>query len=284
LFHDWTTTSETPATTTLTFPALIGKPGSILVDATAKCINDLSAATNDGLTATVSAFDPVTGIVTTSAFSTNVAAGDEFIISWTPAGEFINGAKGFAAGVTAAGVQPGTAASNLQEYEAWLGNTQWRYSYTANFTGTSSATDTCQAFVVSGGAIIVSGLSFQIQTAASQSDVILFSIKGHGAAPTKLGLGKDINAMAAGVTEFLNPIGGNLGVLTDSLGYTPVLGTTSFIEAKTYNYEIRVPSGATIQFAMPGTNAAATAVLKARLKWRPEDPAAGAVVTPYTGA
>ena len=93
--------------TTALFPDLVGRANTILIDATIKCVKDVADGTDDNATSTVTGFLSSTGRVTfTTGFMTGTVE-NEYLISWTPAGEFLYGAAGLPSTPTGAQIAAG---------------------------------------------------------------------------------------------------------------------------------------------------------------------------------
>ncbi len=145
-------TSGTPAATTITFAELVNRPYMIHADALAYCLDDASGATNDGQVRTVTAFDPVTGVITVSpGFSAAPAVEDLFEIHYTGLNTIILGAEGFPTGPTATKLATGV---NIGEGLMYVNNSADTAKVAAQYVRShiddlESDADTCEVAIQS---------------------------------------------------------------------------------------------------------------------------------------
>jgi hypothetical protein len=87
----WIERATTGGSGSVTLSGLIGRPSTFIpTNAQIKCINDASAATNDGLVSYVTSFTSATGAVTFSPVHT-AAVQDQYLIEWGAAVEYAYG-------------------------------------------------------------------------------------------------------------------------------------------------------------------------------------------------
>ena len=118
----------------------------------------------------------------------------------------------------------------------------------------TAADDSLTAFTVSGGDIYITGLSMNTTVGAgATSEVLNFILDTgtYGTTITRVGLGKDLNDLALGIVQFVNPA---TAVLTDSLGYYRTATMVSDPVVEIIQWRIRVQSGTIIKLNLPGSS------------------------------
>ena len=138
-------------------------------------------------------------------------------------------------------------------------------------TGTAAA-DSLECFTAVGN-VWLNGLSLEVTTGAgSTSELANFVIglaAGTGTGYTRVGLGKDLNGLAAGVIEYVDPkevlvwaiaadttVSTKTPVLTDSLGYTRASVQVVSPQLARRDWRILIPDGHKVKLLLPGSSTA----------------------------
>jgi len=169
-----------------------------------------------------------------------------------------------------------TTLENVRGAVALIHNSIRYYSTSGAQTGTA-AEDSFTVFTVSGGDIYLYGLSMNVTTGAgATSELINFVMDTgtYGTTIVRLGEGKNLNDLASGIVQSLNPL---TAVLTDSLAYyrTATMITNPVVEI--IPWKIRLQSGTIIKLLMPGSSI--TTVATATMTWEKAEGSAAATVT-----
>jgi len=207
-------------------------------------------------------------IVLASALTTAPAEGDKCLIYngddedvlWGPGGVPAVTAAKLAAGVS---VAEGLLYINnsIDSIYTRVERNQ-RVATTDAMTGTAAADSfTCFTAV---GDVYLTGLKFYTTVGAGATSELcnfVLQVGAAGGVIVRMGEGKNLNALAAGVVQYLNP---STAVLTDSLAYVrnSASAANPVVESGT-DWRILIPSGSVIKLTMPGSSVATKAYAQA---------------------
>jgi hypothetical protein len=146
-------------------------------------------------------------------------------------------------------------------------------STTSEFTGTANA-DSFTCFTVS-GEVWLTGLSFTTTAGAGATSELANFVLQQGAAGgviVRVGEGKNLNNLAAGVCQWVNPA---TAVLSDSLAYVRNAASAANPIMEVIGWRMKLVTGSKIKLLMPGSSVATKA--RASMNWIPA--ARGSTVT-----
>ena len=138
-------------------------------------------------------------------------------------------------------------------------------STTSLFTGTAAA-DSFTCFTVS-GEVWMTGLSFYTTAGAGATSELCNFVLQQGAAGgviVRVGEGKNLNALAAGVCQWLNPA---TAVLSDSLAYARNAASATNPVMEVVGWRMKLVDGSKIKLLMPGSSV--TTKARASMNWYP---------------
>jgi len=144
----------------------------------------------------------------------------------------------------------------------------------SGLTGTAAA-DSLTCFTVTAGDIWVTDLSLEVTVGAGATAELanFCAVLGTaGGVIVRLGEGKDLNNLAAGVVEWLAPA---TAVLTDSLGYVRNAASATSVIMSVTPWRMRLPQGSIIKLLLPGSSIVTG--VKVNMTWQPAT--AGAAVS-----
>ena len=138
-------------------------------------------------------------------------------------------------------------------------------STTSLFTGTAAA-DSFTCFTVS-GEVWMTGLSFYTTAGAGATSELCNFVLQQGATGgviVRVGKGKDLNNLAAGVCQWLSPA---TAVLSDSLAYARNAASAANPIMEVVGWRMKLVDGSKIKLLMPGSSV--TTKARASMNWYP---------------
>ena len=147
-----------------------------------------------------------------------------------------------------------------------------RQSKVTGLAGTAAA-DSLTCFTVTGGDVYMTSLAMILTTGAGATAELANFCIYNGAAGgviVRIGEGKDLNALAAGVEQWFKPA---TAILSDSLAYNRNAASAGNPVVEIVPWRIRLAEGSVIKLILPGSGTATR--MRAELNWFPTTRGAG---------